>query len=57
MWQGVSETFFRKFVLNSDCMYVVLSTCVKIVNAVVLMKRYILKVNRKFVMCEFIIQF
>ena len=57
MWQGVPETLFRKFVLNSYCVYVELSTCVKIVNAVVLMKRSILKVNRKFVMCEFIIQF
>ena len=45
MWQGVSETLFRKFMLYSDCVYVVLSTCVKIVNAVVLMKRYILNVT------------
>ena len=29
------------------CVYVVLSTCVKIVNAVVLMKRSILKVNQE----------
>ena len=41
MWQSVSETSFLKFVLYSDCVYVVLSTCVTIVNAVVLMKRYI----------------
>ena len=39
MWQGVSETLFRKFVLYSDCVYVVSSTCVNIVNDVVLMKR------------------
>ena len=57
MWQGASNTLFRKLVLNSDCVYGVLSTCVKLVNAVGLMKRSILKVNRKFVMCEFIIQF
>ena len=57
MWQGESDTLFRKFVLNSDCVCIVLSTCVKIVKTVVLMKRYILKVNRTFVMCEFIIQF
>ena len=57
MWQSVSETSFLKFVLYSDCVYVVLSTCVTIVNAVVLMKRYIFNVSRKFVMCEFIIQF
>ena len=28
MWQGVSETLFRKFVLYSECVYVVSSTCV-----------------------------
>ena len=57
MWQGVCETLFRQFVSNYDCVYVVLPTCVKIVNAVVLTKRSVLKVNGKFVMCEFIIQF
>ena len=39
LWQGVTETLFHKFVLDSDCVYVVLSMCVKIVNAVVLIKR------------------
>ena len=48
---------FRKFVLFPGYVYVVLSTCVKTVNTDVLIKRYVLKVDRKFVMFEFIIQF
>ena len=48
MWQSASDVF-RKFVLCHVCVYVVLSTCVKIVNIIVLFKRSVLKVDGKFV--------
>ena len=33
VWQNISKTVLSKFVLYSDCVYIVLSTCVEFVNA------------------------
>ena len=57
MWQSKSKTVFSKFVLYSDCVYVVLPTCVEVVNATVLNTCYVLKVDMQFILCEFILSF
>ena len=36
VWQSISKTVLNKFVLYSDCAYIVLPTCVEFVNATVL---------------------
>ena len=42
---------FCKFVLYPESVYVVLSTCVKVVNTIVLIKCYVLKAGRLFGGC------
>ena len=38
MWQTVPDTSFSKFMVYPGCMYVILTTCIKVVNTVVLIK-------------------
>ena len=46
MWQTVPETSFSKLVMCPDRMYVILTTCIKVVNTIVLIKWYVLQVDK-----------
>ena len=38
MWQTVPETSFSKLVVYPDCMYIILTMCLIVVNTIVLIK-------------------